>query len=109
MIKKGNNLEDIEAKIRFLTTNEGGRKSNIPNGYRADHLIKKNYLTTGRHMYYNNEWALLGIPLLGTIKFIDPDSYPYTLSIGQLLPIQEGPKIVGYAKITNIFNQRLRK
>ncbi|MGY3777123.1 hypothetical protein [Isobaculum melis] len=100
--------EDIEAKIRFLTTTEGGRKTPVRSGYRPDHLVKENYLTCGRHTY-PKEWVELGTTILGTIKFIDPESYPNSLSIGQKLSFQEGNKIVGYAEITRIYNKLLKK
>lgn len=101
--------EDVEAKIRFLTTAEGGRKTAVRSGYRPDHLIKADYLTCGRHTYYDKEWVELGETVRGTIKFIDPESYPHTLSVGQKIAFQEGKKIVGYAEITHIYNKLLQK
>ncbi|TCS93795.1 hypothetical protein [Hazenella coriacea] len=39
-------MVDIEAKIRFLTTEEGGRGNPVFSGYCPAHLVKKGYLTT---------------------------------------------------------------
>ncbi|MBL1224470.1 hypothetical protein [Enterococcus sp. BWR-S5] len=101
--------EDVEAEFRFLTTEEGGRKTPTKSGYRPDHLIKPDYLTCGRHTYYEKEWVALGETVLGTIKFIDPPSYRHSLEVGQRISFQEGARIVGYAKIIQIFNEDLKR
>jgi len=46
---------------------------------------------------------------LGTITFISPEIYPQALWMGKVLRIQEALKIVGYAEVTKIINELLRK
>ncbi|MEI6100469.1 MAG: hypothetical protein WCP73_01410 [Eubacteriales bacterium] len=98
---------DVEAVISFLKTEEGGRKTPCANGYRPAHLVKDDYLTTGVHQYYEKDLVAPGETVIGTIAFITPEIYPHCLWIGKILKIQEASKIVGYAKITKIFNELL--
>lgn len=44
-----------------------------------------------------------------TVLHIWPEYYPRTLWIGRVLTIQEGSMIVGYAEITQIYNDILIK
>lgn len=43
------------------------------------------------------------------ITFLSPEAYPRTLWIGKKTRIQEGSRIVGYAEVTQIFNELVRK
>jgi len=102
-------MADIEAKITFLTTEEGGRTTPVISGYRPAHLVNNDYLTTGIHQYYDREKVELGETVLGTITFITPEAYPECLWVGKRISIQEASHIVGYAEITKIFNETLLK
>ena len=98
-----NDTPDIEVIFEFV----GTRKNPIYDGYRPNHLITDNYLTSGTHHYYDvNEIAPNGIAK-GTITFITPEAYPNCLWIGKKINIQEGERIVGYATITRIYNSLL--
>ena len=85
---------DVEAIFFFLDNKK------VNEGYRPAHLIKEDYLTTGVHHYYKND----DDEIRGTITFITPEYYPKSLWIGKILDMYEGGKIIGYAKIVNIFN-----
>jgi translation elongation factor EF-Tu-like GTPase len=98
---------DIEAIITFLGTNEGGRTHFCVSGYRPDHLIKDDYLTTGVHQYKDKIKVLPGESAIGTITFITPEAYPHCLWEGKTMNIQEGSRIVGHAKVTKIYNDLL--
>ncbi|GBG09389.1 hypothetical protein PAT3040_04033 [Paenibacillus agaridevorans] len=100
-------MADVEAKITFLK--EGGRRNPASTGYRPNHLVTADYLTTGTHHYYDREIVQLGETVLGTISFITPENYPHCLWVGKIITIQEGSKVVGYADITKVFNQLLKK
>jgi len=99
---------DIEAIISFLTIDEGGRTSPVSSGYRPGHLVKEDYLTTGEHYYLDKIEVGPGQSVLGNIKFISPEAYPNCLHEGKIISIQEGSRVVGYAKVTKIFNDLLR-
>lgn len=95
---------DVEVIFEFV----GRRRDNLYEGYRPAHLICPNCLTTGVHSYYNIENDR-NMDIKGTITFITPEAYPACLWIGKQITIYEGKSIVGYAKITKIFNPILRK
>ena len=98
---------DIEAIIAFLRTNEGGRTYSCVSGYRPAHLIKDDYLTTGVHQYKDKIKVLPGESAIGTITFITPEAYSHCLWEGKTINVQEGSRIIGYAKVTKIFNDLL--
>ncbi|MNJ47268.1 Elongation factor Tu [compost metagenome] len=102
-------LADVEAKITFLKEEEGGRTRSVLSGYRPNHRVRDNYLTTGTHHYYDKDIVQMGDTVLGTITFIAPESYPRCLWVGKTISIQEGSRVVGYAEITNVFNHILLK
>ena len=94
---------DIEALISLNNT----RKYGVSSGYKPSHLIKDNYLTSGEHFYYNDCDLNPNSNVLGTIKFITPYVYPFTLHLGKIIPFYEGERKVGEAKVTKIFNKLL--
>lgn len=104
-------MHDIEAKITLIKSNEKGQGKHRPvySGYRPAHLIREDYLTTGDHYYYEDVVLQPGETVMGTITFISPEVYPRTLWIGKVIRIQEASRIVGYATVTQIFNELLRK
>ena len=102
-------MSDVEATIKALSIEEGGRQNEFVNGYRPAHLVKNDYLTTGVHEYYDTYKIKLGEYGLGTITFITPEAYPHCLWIGKVIKVQEGSRIVGDAKIRKIFNKLLIK
>ncbi|MEH2960568.1 hypothetical protein [Candidatus Merdisoma sp. JLR.KK006] len=96
-------IADVEAIFYFI----GNKKNSIYQNYRPAHKIKKGYLTTGIHNYYNIDNSSNEIK--GTITFVSPESYPACLWIGKRIEMYEGSKVVGYAIITQIFNPILDK
>ncbi len=95
---------DVEAEITFLKTEEGGRLRPAFSGYRPNHLITEDYLTSGIHEYIDKEEVCPGETVKATITFITPDVYPHCLWLGREISVQEGGRVVGYAKITRIMN-----
>ena len=102
------NTPDVEAIITFLKTEDGGRTTPCYSGYRPNHLIKDDYLTSGIHSYYEKDIVYPGESVFGTIKYITPEVYPNCLWEGKIIKIQEGSKIIGHAEITKILNDILR-
>ena len=98
-----NDTPDIEVIFEFV----GTRKNPIYDGYRPNHLITDNYLTSGTHHYYDVDKIPPNGIAKGTITFITPEAYPNCLWIGKKINIQEGERIVGYATITRIYNSLL--
>lgn len=93
---------DIKANITIT------RKTPVYSGYRPAHLIG-NYLTTGVHEYIGVERVECGETTEGFITFISPEYYPHTLELGMEIQFQEGRRGTGYAVVTEIYNDILRK
>jgi translation elongation factor EF-Tu-like GTPase len=98
---------DVEAEITFLRTEEGGRSAPSFSGYRPNHKVRDDYLTSGIHNYIGCDKVDPGQTALGTITFITPEVYPHCLTIGQTINVQEGGRLIGRARITKILNKVL--
>ena len=98
-----NKKPDVEVIFEF----NGTRKTPVKDGYRPSHLVLDDYLSTGIHHYYDVSTVESNGKAKGTITFISPDAYPYSMWIGKRIRIQEGERIVGYATVTNILNPLL--
>ncbi len=98
---------DIEAEITFLSTEQGGKTRSVLTGYRPNHLIKPDYLTSGEHTYIDVQEVQPGQTARAYIKFIAPEEYPHILYVGKVINVQEGSHLVGHAKVLKIFNKTL--
>lgn len=98
---------DVQAEVTYIRTGKGGRQGPALSGYRPVHKVRDEYLTTGLHNYIDADMAWPGDTILTDIKFITPEYYPSCLWIGKTISIQEGSRVVGYAKITKIYNKTL--
>ena len=78
---------DVEAIFEFV----GHRNGSLYEGYRPEHLVCENCLTTGIHSYYNLEEDTYG-KIKGTITFISPEEYPECLWRGKKLRCMKGKK-----------------
>lgn len=100
---------DIEAIVFFLPTSEGGKARAVMSGYRPNHLVKEDYLTSGHHEYLDKQLVAPGESATAQIWFLAPEQYPHTMWVGANIPVQEGARLVGYAKVTKVFNELLAK
>jgi elongation factor Tu len=98
---------DVEAEITLLATADGGRSNGTFSGYRPQHKVRDDYLTTGVHQYFGCDSVLPGQTVLGAITFITPEAYPHCLWVGRVIEIQEGSRVIGRARITRIMNALL--
>ena len=96
---------DVEVTFRF----NGTRKGPTADGYRPAHRIREDYLTTGVHHYFDVTKIAPDGEARGTITFITPEAYPYTLWEGKVLDICEGERVVGTATVEKVFNPILRR
>ena len=99
---------DVEAIVTLVPPEEGGRTTMAYSGYRPVHAVLPDYLTSGIHEYLDGDSLEPGGTARAHIKFITPDSYPNSLSVGQVIRVQEGGRLIGHAEITKIFNDVLR-
>ena len=99
---------DIKALVTLRTTAEGGRRTPALSGYRPQHGVKENYLTSGIHNYLSDGVLLPGESSLALITFLAPEHYPHCLWVGKVLSVQEGSRVVGHAEVIEIYNDLLR-
>ncbi len=101
---------DIEAEIRFLTTEEGGRQSPVKSGYRPHHDFGLEVTQVdAAHIYADDEWVAPGDSVIAGLIF-PPISRRYLegqLRQGLEFTVQEGARIVGRGRITEVLNQAL--
>jgi elongation factor Tu len=101
---------DVEAEFTLLTTEQGGRRSSPAlSGYRPEHKVRDNHLTTGYHTYVDCDQVWPGQTVRCSIKFISPQAYPHCLWVGREIDVQEGSRLVGRVRITKILNPALEK
>ena len=100
---------DIEAEVTFLPTAEGGRSTPALSGYRPNHLVLPDYLTSGHHEYKDKERVLPGESAITEIWFLSPEQYPKSMRVGKIIRVQEGSRLVGHAKVLNVYNEALRE
>jgi len=103
MYKK--NEPDIEAVVTLLPTKEGGRQGYASSGYRPQHVLAEDWMTSGVQTYIDKEELNPGDSCLANIEFLSP--LEKSLWVGREIKMQEGSRIVGHAKVTKIFNQEL--
>lgn len=102
-------MHDCKAMISALETEKGGRKKPFFNGYRPNHLIKPDYLTSGTHAYIDQDSIQPGSCAEGYIDFVTPEFYPESLWVGRKIRVQEGNRLVGIARILEVYNKLLLK
>lgn len=99
---------DIEAEVTFLATATGGRSTPAWSGYRPNHLVRPDYLTSGHHEYKDKDKVLPGESAITEIWFLTPEHYPHSMQVGDVIRVQEGAWLVGYAKVLKIHNKVLQ-
>lgn len=99
----------IEAEVTFLETEAGGKNCAVCSGYRPNHLVREDYLTSGVHQYLDKEWVQPGETARANIWFITPEVYPNTMWVGRVFNLQEASWVVGSVKVLSVYNEILKK
>ena len=104
----------MQADIKAQITLNGTRERPLYSGCRPVHRLSlkdgKEYLTTGVHQYLGQEYLHPNESLVGTISFITPEAYPHCFSVGDMIPVLDGPvRVIGEAKVLEIYNEILKK
>ena len=99
---------DALVMFSLLSTVEGGRKTAATDGYRPHYKIKNDYLTSTAHWFTDQESIFPGSNAKAYIKFATPDAFPNSLSIGQVIEVGEGLKIIGESEVLEIYNEKLQ-
>lgn len=100
---------DIEAYIRFLTTAEGGRRSDARTGYRASHNFgDAGQFYEAQHEYPDYEIVPLGETVLARIWFFAPEFQEGQLAQGDLFTIHERG-LVGKGRIAKVLCEAMHR
>ena len=104
-----NRPPDIEARISFLKTEEGGRAGPAKSGYRPSHDFGlPGTLNDAAHEYIDQEWVAPGESALANIWLLVPEYQTGRLNQGFEFTVQEGKRVVGHGVITKVVNAALQ-
>jgi translation elongation factor EF-Tu-like GTPase len=92
---------EIEAEIYYLTTEEGGRKSYVGNGYRGQFYYNGRDWDAPQE-FINKERCELGDTVRVFLRTCSPENHIGKFYVGQQFEIREGAKTVGRGTILKI-------
>jgi len=100
---------DIEAEIRFLTTEEGGG----PGPYRSRLNTTHDFghsgaLSDAMHIFLDRDMAKPGETVRSQMSLLDPQAERGRLYEGFTFTVQEGNRIIGHGRITTVLNKELQ-
>ncbi|MDP4284348.1 MAG: hypothetical protein Q8891_07995 [Bacteroidota bacterium] len=101
---------DFIAELKYLTTEQGGRKTPAYSGYRPQ--VKFGFTemqTSGQQTFIDKEIVYPGETVNAKIKILSPDFFAGNLTEGMKFEFREGSKIIGIGQITDIINDKLEK
>ena len=104
---------DLEAVLRFLTTEEGGRTTPCWSGdgfYRAPCDFRRvDGWNDVLFKFKDKEWVAPGETVTARMKILFPDLLYRRLSEGFEFTVHEGRRLVATGRITQIFRPDLRR
>jgi elongation factor Tu len=96
---------DIEAEIRFLTAEEGGRHTPVRSGYRPQFRYKDDEHIWDAHQEFPDvECVHPGETARALLWFLSPDAHLGRLHIGMEFEVRECARLVGRGRITKLLN-----
>ncbi|WP_276373968.1 hypothetical protein [Chryseolinea sp. H1M3-3] len=104
------NKVDFIAKLKYRTTEQGGRKIPAKSGYRPQ--VKFDFAemqTSGQQTFIDKESVLPGEIVDAKIKILSPDYFAGCLTEGMEFEFREGATIIGTGEIKYIVNGKLKK
>jgi len=102
--------QDFNAKLKYRTTEEGGRNGYAASGYRP-HIEFDNYpecLTSGSQTFINKEKVYPGDTVDAKINIIGTEYFTKRLYIGKKFKFCEGSRVIGTGEITEVVNKELK-
>ena len=99
---------DFIAKLKYRTTEEGGRQTPAKSGYRPQ--VKFDFTemqTSGQQTFIDKEIVFPGETVEAKIKVLSPNYFAGCLTKGMKFEFREGATIIGTGEIKYIVNDRL--
>lgn len=100
---------DFKGEVQYFKDVEGARETPATSGYRPAHQVTDDMLTSGEHIYYENDAVFPGETVKAYIKLLAPEEYPHCLFVGKKININEGARVVGIVTVLEIYNPLLNK
>jgi len=103
-----NRNPDFTAKLKYLTSEQGGRKTPAHSGYRPQ--VKFDFTemqTSGQQVFLDKEKVYPGEEVTAEITISTPELFKNKLWIGMEYEFREGDRIIGTGEILKIFNKDL--
>jgi|SRR5437667_11873967 len=94
---------DVEAEIRFLTPEEGGRRTPVRSGYRPQ-FYYDGHDWDAHQEYLDAEWVQPGETARTLLWFLSPEAHLGRVHVGMEFEVREGARVVGRGRITKILN-----
>lgn len=103
--RRPNRAADLEARIDFLSTSEGGRSTPTASGYRPNHDFGlPDGLCNASHEYPHADLVYPGESVRALIYLRSPELQRGRLHPGFELKVQEGGRIVGFGTVVTVLN-----
>jgi len=100
---------DLEARVRYLPTAEGGRSEPVQSGILTSDFGLAGTLTMAMHQYPDRGCAFPGEESRALLWFLSPELQRGRLFVGLRFTVQDGPKVVGHGEIVRVINQELTR
>jgi len=99
-----NGLFIVKARIKLISTEEGGRKTGIISGYRPNHVFE--YTSEGKlqrtyigDINFGGEDLMPGEERIATVRFLLVKELEQYLTKGRKWWLHEGPNVIGEAEV----------
>jgi Elongation factor Tu C-terminal domain len=101
---------DFVADLKYLTTEEGGRKTPAYSGYRPQVKFEFTEMqTSGQQKFLDRETVMPGENVKAAIKIISVEYFAHSLTEGMSFEFREGSRIIGNGIVISIINEQLKK
>jgi len=101
---------DFIAELKYLTTEEGGRRAPANSGYRPHVKFPfSKMMTSGEQTFIGKDSVKPGETVKAEIMILSPQFFENMLEIGMQFEVGEGNRIVATGKLIEILNTNLIK
>jgi len=101
---------DFIAELRYLSPQEGGRKTPANSGYRPHVKFPfSEKMTSGIQKFIDKEFVNPGETVQAKITILSPQFFENMLEVGMEFEVGEGSSVVAFGKLIEILNLNLKK
>lgn len=101
---------DIIGEVRFMTTDEGGRKAGVHSGYRPHFKIaSRDVITSSEQSFRDRTFVDLGQTIISEMMLLGVSAFEHALRPGDEFTLQEASKVVARGRVIEVLNPRLNR